>query len=497
MTIASALFDFFQRSRRKIMEHFIYVAALLAVAGIAAFLLMKERRAAAGALQERDNIEVEERRMFDFLHGLGEALHKDSSKANLHRYIVDGVARVVGANAGILYILDQKNQNLVPTYQTENPAPVIPLPVELFAIEDPAAAVRQLRSFIRLSAIGPDNSFIGKTLQSVSQIYAKDIVKHPLFQGEPNPFQSEISLLAAPLVYGQKKIGVLAVTGKEGECFSQNDRDVFESISEQSSFALGSAIIHADAHEKHLLEREIKQASDIQKVLLPRESPQLSDFTFAACYQPARLVSGDYYDYVKIDDDHYGVAIGDVCGKGIAASLIVAMCRSLLRSAAGGNLSPAAVLDIVNQSIFPDIREDMFVSLLYLILERESDVITLARAGHEPPLLFCRDTGKIEAIEPPGLAAGVDGGDVFRKAVNDFRFTMKTGDILILYTDGLTEAANRDGDEFGIDGLTRIISEAKDRSPQEIVKSVEKAVSDFSEGTRQSDDITLIAMEKR
>lgn len=479
------------------MQHFIYVAAIFVVAGVFAYFLIKQHRAAIGAAQELEEIEVEERRMFDFLHGLGEALQKDNTKANLHRYIVEGVAKVVRAEAGILYILDHQNQILVPNFQTEKPAPVIPLPVELLAVKNPVDAERQLRSFVRLSALGSGESFVGKALQNNSLVYAEDMVKHPLFEGAPNRFQNRISLLAAPLIYGQKEIGVLAVTSKSGERFSQNDRDVFESISEQSSFALGSAILHGEAHEKRLLERELKQASEIQRVLLPRESPQLSDFNFAACYHPARLVSGDYYDYVKVDDDHFGVAIGDVCGKGIAASLIVAMCRSLLRSAAGENLSPAAVLDIVNQSIFPDIKQDMFVSLLYLILERGSNAITMARAGHEPPLLFHRKTGEIEALEPPGLAAGVDGGNVFRKVVNDFHFTMETGDILILYTDGLTEAMDKDGDEFGIEALTQIISDSKDKTPQQIVDTVEKAVTKFSEGTAQSDDITLIAVEKR
>ena len=112
------------------------------------------------------------------------------------------------------------------------------------------------------------------------------------------------------------------------------------------------------------------------------------------------------FDYVKVDENRYGVAIGDVCGKGIAASLIAAMCRSLLRSNVSGNPSPSSVLQSVNSTIFADIREDMFVSLLYLVLERESETVTLARAGHEPPLLFRRSTGEIESIEPPGMAAG-------------------------------------------------------------------------------------------
>ena len=142
----------------------------------------------------------------------------------------------------------------------------------------------------------------------------------------------------------------------------------------------------------------------------------------------------------------YGIAIGDVCGNGIAASLIMAMCRSNLRSRAPENLSPASVLHSVNGSIFPDIREDMFVSLLYLILERGSNEVTMARAGHEPPILYRRATGKTEVVETSGLAAGIDEGPVFKRAVKDFRFKMESGDILVLYTDGLIESENKLGD---------------------------------------------------
>jgi sigma-B regulation protein RsbU (phosphoserine phosphatase) len=151
----------------------------------------------------------------------------------------------------------------------------------------------------------------------------------------------------------------------------------------------------------------------------------------------------------------------------------------------------------VNQSIFPDIKQDMFVSLLYLILERGSKEITMARAGHEPPLLFRRATGEVESIEPPGLAAGVDKGPVFKRSVKDHRFTMESGDILLLYTDGLIEMENRKGDEFGIEKLSDALKRGCDSSSEELVSAIRDEVVAFSNGMSQTDDITLIAIEKR
>ena len=479
------------------MEHIVYVVLLvLAIAG-AIYIRMKERREVVRLARERDAIEIEERRMFNFLHGLGETLQEDHSPANMHRYIVEGVAEVIGGDAGVLYLLDGESGELVPVYQSVTTAPVLPEPAGIGEIEDEVEAESQYRSFIKLSALKKDDLFIGRVMTGKKQIYIPDLAEHADFKNDGIRFQKNVCLVAAPLVYARKQVGVLIVTRKGGGQFSLNDQEVFSSVAEQSSFALGSAIIHVEAGEKRRFERELTQASEIQRVLLPRSAPALSDYEIAADYKAARLVSGDYYDYVRVDEDRYGIAIGDVCGKGIAASLIMAMCRSNLRSRAPENLSPASVLHSVNSSIFPDIREDMFVSLLYLIVERGSNEITMARAGHEPPILYHRSTGEIEVVETSGLAAGIDEGPVFKRSVKDYRFRMESGDILLLYTDGLIESQNASGDEFGMDRLGQLIKENFERSSQDLVNFITADVARFSEGMAQTDDITLIAIEKR
>lgn len=481
------------------MEHFVYAALLAMAVAIGAFFLGRQRRVLDRLARERDAIEVEERRMFDFLHGLGEKLQADHSPANMHRYIVDGVAEVVGAEAGILYLHDVETNRLVPAYQSASTAPVLAVPAEILAETDPSEAESQYRSYIRLSALVPGESVAGRAFQERRLLHVPDLAEgeEHLAVSTPQSLRTGTSVLATTLVYAGKPLGVLVVTGRKKGGFSRNDEEVFASIAEQSAFALGSAILHVEAAEKRRFERELNQASEIQRVLLPREAPELSDYEIAAEYRPARHVSGDYYDYVRVDGDRYGIAIGDVCGKGIAASLIMAMCRSNLRSRAPENLSPASVLHSVNHSIFPDIREDMFVSLLYLILERGTSEVTLARAGHEPPILFRRSTGTTETVETPGLAAGIDEGPVFKRSVKDHRFRMETGDVLLLYTDGLVECEDSEGDEYGMDRLGRVVEENSERDSQDIVNAIMADVARFSSGAPQSDDITLIAVRKR
>lgn len=479
------------------MEHFVYAALLVLAIALGTSLWLRERRALTRMVHEREAIEIEERRMFNFLHGLGEKLQDDHSPSNMHRYIVDGVADVISGDAGVLYLLDGDTGQLVPIYQSAGTSPVLPVPTEIKALEDSADAESKYRSYIRLSTLDLDNSLISRVMKEGKTVCVGNLIEHPDFAAGASDFHRQVRLIAAPLVYARKQVGVLVVTRKGGERFSRNDEEVFASIAEQSSFALGSAIIHVEAAEKRRFERELTQASEIQRVLLPRAAPALRDYGVAAEYKAARLVSGDYYDYIRVDEDRYGIAIGDVCGKGIAASLIMAMCRSNLRSRAPDNLSPASVLHSVNHSIFPDIREDMFVSLLYLIVERGSNEITMARAGHEPPILFRRVTGEIEIIEPPGLAAGIDEGSVFKRSVKDYRFSMASGDLLVLYTDGVIECENAAGDEFGMERLCELIAQNSDRSSQDLVNFITAEVSRFSMGMAQIDDITLIAIEKR
>jgi sigma-B regulation protein RsbU (phosphoserine phosphatase) len=491
------------------MSHFFYLPVILLGGALFVLLYVQLRRRLLRVVRERDEIEVEEHRMFDFLHGLGEVLQEDSSAEAMHRYIVDGVARVVGADAGVLYLLDSSPDGkdvLVPKFLTRTNAPLVALPSDVVARSETRRDQKNLRSYLRLATVQPGEGLIGKALSDHLPIHAPNLLRHAAFDGDENSLQENLAVLVAPLIYGQKEVGVLAVSKKTGvagttaklaEDFSANDFDVFASIAEQSSFALGSAIIHVEASDKRRYEDELRTASEIQRILLPKNSPGLTDYRVAAFYQAARLVSGDYYDYVPIDENHFGVAIGDVCGKGIPASLIMAMCRSVLRAEATETDSAAEVLYAVNRSIFPDIREDMFITMLYLILERGSNRLVMARGGHEPPLHYSADTGQIEMYTPPGIAVGIDEGNVFDRVTKNVNIEMNVGDVLLLYTDGVTEALNDEGEEFGREALHGPLAEFAKDGAQAVVDGVYKRLLEHSQGNMQSDDITLIAIEKR
>jgi sigma-B regulation protein RsbU (phosphoserine phosphatase) len=306
------------------------------------------------------------------------------------------------------------------------------------------------------------------------------------------------SIMAASLRYGNQDLGVLALAqGPRGQPFSPGDFVVFKSIAEQSAFALYNAIIYSMANEKKRLDHDLEIARDIQRILLPSEAPAINGFQISGINAPARQVSGDYFDYIQVDEERLGVAIADVSGKGVPASLIMAICRSVLRAEAARNPSPADVLRKVNRQLYPDIKEDMFISMAYLILNHQRDGgVTLARAGHDAPLLYKRQSEMVTPIKSPGMVVGIDSGNVFDRLTTDFAVSLERDDCLVLYTDGVTETLNAEGDEFGLERMMQSVRASATNGAQAIVKKIIEDVRDFTGSVPQNDDITLIAIRK-
>jgi len=480
------------------MTHFIYIPIIvgLVLGGLMMFLV---QRAINRKLREsREAIEVEEKRIFDFLHGIGEALSGENAtnSSALHRLIVQGAAMVAEAHGGALYLLDRKGETLVPHYRSLASPPLIGIPahIEEQARKQPSA----LDSYLRLTSVKADEGILGWCLHHGSALKVDDLSVETRGADTYSAIHQRVSAMLATLRYGDKKLGVLAVANTAlGQPFTSNDFDVFKSVAEQSAFALGTAMVHREASDKRVLDNELHVAREVQNILLPARAPELENYRLAGTNLPAKVVSGDYFDYVEIDATHYGVLIADVSGKGAAASIIMAMCRSVVRFLARDHHSPAAVLERVNRALYPDIRLDMFISMAYLVLDRRSDEVVLARAGHDAPLYFTRKTGAVTLLDPPGMALGIDDGDAFARATRDFTFRMESGDAVLLYTDGANEALDVSDREFGMERLRDTFRQVAPRGAEAIVAQIVRTLGEFT-GTRpQNDDITLIAIEKR
>ena len=445
--------------------------------------------------RSHEEIQVEETLVFDFLHGLGEAFSDTIRPNELHRLIVEGATRILDAHGGALYVTDRTGGKLTPSFISKGCPPLVAVPPDI--LQEAAATPIALESYLRLHSIVPGEGVIGRVWQTAQPVCFNELSQAPELAKLRDSAFGTASVMAASLSYGKQDLGVLAVAnGPMGAPFSQGDFVVFKSIAEQSAFALYNAIIYSMANEKKRLDHDLEIARDIQRILLPAEAPAINGFQISGINVPARQVSGDYFDYIHVDEDRLGVAIADVSGKGVPASLIMAICRSVLRAEAAGNPSPADVLRKVNRQLYPDIKEDMFISIAYLILDHERDGVTLARGGHDAPLLYKRQLQSVTPVKSPGMVLGIDSGNVFDRLTADFGVPLERDDCLVLYTDGVTEALNTEGDEFGLERTIESVRASATDGAQAIVKQVIDDVRNFTGSNPQNDDITLIAIRK-
>ena len=445
--------------------------------------------------RSKEEIQIEETLVFDFLHGLGEAFTETIKAADLHRLIVEGAARILDAQGGALYMMERAGGKLAPAYISKGCPPFVEVPPHI--VQQAATTPLAIESYLRLHTIPPGEGIVGRVWQTREPILLADLADAPELAGLRGTSLGATSVMVTPLLYGKQNMGVLALGNGPGSApFTPSDFVVFKSISEQSAFALYNAIIYSEANEKKRLDHDLEIARDIQRILLPSEAPVVAGFEISGLNIPARHVSGDYFDYIKVDEERLGVAIADVSGKGVPASIIMAICRSVLRSQAAGNPSPADVLQKVNRQLYPDIKEDMFISTAYVILDHARNVVTLCRAGHDAPLLYQHQTRTITPLKPPGMVVGIDSGSVFDRITSDFVLTLERDDCLLLYTDGVTEALDANGDEFGFERMVECVRASAASGAPAIIARIIDELRSFVGSQPQNDDITLIAIRK-
>jgi len=244
--------------------------------------------------------------------------------------------------------------------------------------------------------------------------------------------------------------------------------------------------------ERKTTQRELAIAEELQSNLLPRRIPKIAGVDLSAYYRPSEEVGGDYYDFIEIDEDHLGIAVADVSGKGVPAAMVMTEARALLKGEASRSLSPAETLGRINRVLFQDIKRGMFVTMCYMVLSIRRRQLTLSSAGHLPLILWRRASNACYAINPLGLALGIDKGPLFEKKLREDRVVLQAGDRFVGCTDGILEAMNADQEELGTERLHALVSAHGDRDSGEFVTKLIDGVEAHAAGAPQHDDITLV-----
>jgi len=305
------------------------------------------------------------------------------------------------------------------------------------------------------------------------------------------------SALAVPIRAGERMLGVV-VLGREStdRVFTASDEKLLLGLSSQAGLALERARLHEQETRRQRLEEELAVARRIQLTLLPARVPEIPGWGFAAVYQAARQIGGDFYDFLDhaLPEHQLGIVIADVTGKGVPAALMMAYSRAVLRAESMAGRSPGDVLANTNRLIMQERQTRLFLSALYVELDLDSGRLRYANAGHDAPLLISSGGRESRELSEYGSILG---------AFSDLGLTeadliMASGDTLVLYTDGVTEARNEQRELFGDDRLAAAATEAVAHgcNASAVLSAVTDAVAAFTAGAEQADDLTIVVVQR-
>jgi len=427
-----------------------------------------------------------------FLQMLGEAAQDAYNLDRSLRLIMDFVQRTTGADGGVLYLLSQDKTFL-------KPAVVVGLCPPLHEkVPQTITKGRQLEERVIKERLSLKDGIVGEVASEGHAQFIGDASHDERIVMQDQDFLQVRSAMAVPLCVGSETLGVIVLVSLSREDsvpFGYYDMAVLQALADQASVYINNARIHELTTMKDRLQRDLELAHEIQSMLIPDTFPALPNVELAGVNHPSQEVGGDYYDYVLIDNQHLGVVIGDVAGKGIPGALVMALTRAVLRAEGANSHSPKDVLCRANLVISDDIKQGMFVSLIYGILDMETLEFRFSRAGHNPVIVGRRGVPEPQLLTPGGISIGIDRGVLFISNLEEETLQLEKGDICLLFTDGVNEAENEDGEEFGMQRLIDLFGQRGDCSAEELVETIDEEVKRFVGDRAPRDDVTLFAFK--
>ncbi len=329
--------------------------------------------------------------------------------------------------------------------------------------------------------------FLGSVAQSGKPIISPDVSKDERYFKARNRTRSE---MVAPIISNERVIGVFDLESDHLNAYSEDDLSVLEMLSSHVAIIIEKVRLHEQMIEKKRIEAQLEIARQVQLELLPDHDPELLNFDISAYVFPTEEVSGDYYDWVRIFDDQIGIIVADAVGKGIPAALLMSFLRASLRASVQDGYAPHVAMSKVNNLLWDSVEENQFITAIYGILDETNRTFVYSNAGHNPPLL----------IKPNGEYRYVEYGDTPLGMFYDARFhqhfiRFEVGQTLVIYTDGITEATNDAGEEYGRERFAARVLSGIDLSAKRLIDHIRKDVADFTDRKFLDDDGTLFIVK--
>ena len=383
--------------------------------------------------------------------------------------LIDGTRELLGVDRASILLLDEERKFLR---------------IEVARGIDPEVVAR--------TRIPLGHGIAGTVAASGEPMVARDV--RTLAQWQPDPAReseyADLSALCVPLALRGEMLGVMNFNHKRnGEPFDEADLEFALLIANQAAVVLWSARLHREYLAKQVLDRELAIARSIQERLVPQRLPELAGFRFAATQQMCQAVGGDYYDLVPAHDGRLALAIGDAAGHGVGSALVSAEARATLRECFARGDELAQSLSRVNDHLQSDTSAEMYMTMLVGLLDPATRFFEYSTAGHHLPILV-RDG---QALRGQTVGSNIPLG--FRKGIEfraEWPLVMRSGDLLLLYTDGIWEAEDEAGERFGSEGLIRVLEKHHKLPEQDLVDRLIGAVAEHVDGRELEDDLTLV-----
>ncbi|MCB0280947.1 MAG: SpoIIE family protein phosphatase [Calditrichae bacterium] len=304
------------------------------------------------------------------------------------------------------------------------------------------------------------------------------------------------SLAAAPMIDASGLVlGIIFATKSHEFGFDPDDINMLEAYANQAAIALENAKLVKNSLERERLERELQIAREVQLRLLPQSVPETGDIKMDTLTITAYEVGGDYYDFYKSQNGDLGLIIGDVSGKGTSAAFYMAETKGIMQSITRNFSSPFDILVNTNRILYDSLERKSFITLLVAQIDQKKHLLRFARAGHCPVIHYKAKEDKACFLQPAGIAVGLDRGEIFESKLIEEEIKLAANDILAFYTDGLSEAMNKDGEEFGEERLGEILKKYSTLEVTELKEKVIDEILNFLDGQNLHDDLTLILLK--
>lgn len=360
--------------------------------------------------------------------------------------------------------------------------------------EELRVAVARLRDRVgEVGEIRVSRNVLDEVVMRGNAVLTSDAQHDPRFASGTVVLQGIRSVLAVPLGVAEEVFGIIYADSPIADGrFTEDHLKLLTTLASVAAIRVENARLAEARLQQERLERELQLAMEIQQRFQPAAPPHVTGYELQGISFPCYEIGGDYYDFIKREDGRLVIALGDVSGKGTAAALLMSSLHAAIHAHSGSHNTLVATISAVNRYLADNIPPNRFVTLFYAELDPETGALSFLNAGHNPPLIV-HSAGTVEQLASGGLPLGIRPNAEFREG----RSQMQMGDVLVIYSDGVTEAASPSGEEFGSTRLYEVVSRNIDASAAGIRDRIESALTKFSQGTQAADDITLVIVKRQ